>query len=428
MARIIVVGGGIGGLAAALAVAAAGHRAVVLEQAPHFAEIGAGIQLAPNGIHALHLLGLGEALHGAAVQMTELRFLDGVTGEHVTSVPLTEGYQRRFGHPYVVAHRAELHALLYDACRRSDRVELLSASRVTGYRQDDTSATALLDGGRQVTGDALIGADGIHSAVREQLVGDGAPRISGITVYRALIPMERVPAGLPVRTAVTWWAGPGCHFVHYPIAGGRFLNLAASSDNGATEALAGVPVGKDDVRREFGALSADMPQTLLELGEDWKTWVLVDRDPVPDWTQGRVTLLGDAAHAMLHYAAQGACQALEDAVLLGELLDCHAEELPQRLEKYNAARRERTARIQLLARESIRLWHPAGDAARDRNAMLSALSADELHDHLAWMHGARHFGADSPPPAAATAAGAKGSAGSAGSAKSAGSVTDGGQR
>ena len=393
MADIIVVGGGIGGLATALAVAAGGHRAVVLEQAPRFAEIGAGIQLAPNGIHALERLGVGEAARRTAVQMDELRFNDGVTGKHVVSVPLTEGYRRRFGNPYVVVHRAELHQVLFDACRASDLIELHPASPVIGYEQDGSRASAVLADGRTVAGDAVIGADGIHSALRRQLVGDGEPRISGITVYRALIPMEQVPAELPVRTAVTWWAGPGCHFVHYPIAGGKFLNLAASSDNGATEALAGVPVTKDDVRREFSALCATT-QTLLELGEDWRTWVLVDRDPVSDWTDGRVALLGDAAHPMLHYAAQGACQALEDAVLLGELLDCGADELPQRLEKYNAARRERTARIQLLARESVRLWHPSGAGAWERNAMLSAMSADQLHDYLAWMHGARHFGAD----------------------------------
>ncbi|AXI78492.1 3-hydroxybenzoate 6-monooxygenase [Peterkaempfera bronchialis] len=391
MSKAVIVGGGIGGLAAALALSRQGHRAVVLERAPEFAEIGAGIQIAPNGIHALDRLGLGRAVRASAVHMAELRFMDGVTGDHVVSLPLTEEYQRRFGNPYVVVHRAELHTLLLEACLASDAVELRGSSAVVGYEQDGRTATVLLESGERITGDGVIGADGIHSAIRQQLVGDGPPRISGITVYRAVIPMEQVPEELRWSTSVTWWAGPHCHFVHYPIAGGKYLNLAASSDNGATEATAGVPVSEEFVRREFGALGPSAHR-LLELGEGWKSWVLVDRDPVDDWTDGRVTLLGDAAHPMLHYAAQGACQALEDAVLLGELLDCSADEFPQRFEKYNAERRLRTARVQLAARESIRLWHPAGQDAVARNALLSSLSARELHDQVAWMHGVREFG------------------------------------
>ncbi|PZT74847.1 MULTISPECIES: FAD-dependent monooxygenase [unclassified Streptomyces] len=388
MSRIIVVGGGIGGLATALAAAAQGHRVIVLERAAQFAEIGAGIQLAPNGLHALDRLGLGATVRATAVRMEELRFMDGVTGEHVVSMPLTEEYRERFGNPYVVVHRAELHTALLEACRAREAIELRGGCSTVGYEQDGTGVSVLLSDGEHVTADAMVGADGIHSAVRRQLVGDGDPRISGITVYRAVIPMEQVPGELRHGGSVTWWTGPHCHFVHYPIAGGKYLNLAASSDNGAAEALAGVPVTKDAVRREFGALGPDA-QRLLELGEGWRSWVLVDRDPVERWTDERVVLLGDAAHPMLHYVAQGACQGLEDAVALGDLLDCGADELPQRFEKYNAERGERTARIQRLARESIKLWHAAGATATARNERLAALAPAELHDYVAWMHGAR---------------------------------------
>ncbi|WP_406278012.1 FAD-dependent monooxygenase [Embleya sp. NBC_00896] len=389
MAEIIVAGGGIGGLATALAVSAHGHRAVVLERADTFAEIGAGIQLAPNGLHALDALGVGEAVRASAVRMAELRFMDGVTGEHVASLPLTDRYRDRFDSPYVVAHRAELHKALLDACRATDSVTLHGSSPVTDYTQNDASATALLADGTRVTGDAVIGADGVHSAIRARLVDDGEPRVSGITVYRAVTPMEQVPENLRFDRSVVWWAGPGCHFVHYPIAGGRFLNLAASRADGRTDAFAGVPVDRDVALLELAALGGTA-QRLLELGADWKTWMLVDRDPVARWTDGRVALLGDAAHPMLHYAAQGACQALEDAVVLGQSLHgTPPERLPARLLAYNAARRERTTRIQLAARASTRLWHPAGAAARARNTMLGALSADELHEHVAWMHGTR---------------------------------------
>ncbi|MEW2412433.1 FAD-dependent oxidoreductase [Streptomyces sp. NPDC046866] len=403
MSKLIIVGGGIGGLATALATARQGHEVLVLERAPEFAEIGAGIQLAPNGLHALDRLGLGEAVRSTAVQMDELRFMDGVTGEHVVSLDLTEHYRERFGNPYAVVHRAELHTELLEACRAVDTIELRSAATAVGYEQDAAGATVLLEDGERITGDALIGADGIHSAIRAQLVGDGAPRNSGITVYRALIPMDRVPEELRHLTSVTWWTGPGCHFVHYPIAGGKYLNLAASSDNKPTEAIAGVPATEGDIRREFASLGEDA-QRLLALGEGWKSWVLVDRDPVDTWTDGRVALLGDAAHPMLHYVAQGACQGLEDALVLGDLLDCGSDELPQRFEKFSAERRERTGRIQLLARESIKLWHTSGTAASDRNAVLKGFSRDELHDYVAWMHGHRTAGPDQAAPLATATA------------------------
>ncbi|HEX5594546.1 MAG TPA: FAD-dependent monooxygenase [Micromonosporaceae bacterium] len=385
---MIIVGGGIGGLAAALSIIRRGHRVVVLERADRFAEIGAGIQLAPNGLNALDQLGVGEAVRNCAVRMDELRFMDGVTGEHVVSMPLTDEYQRRFGNPYVVVHRAELHKVLLDACRTAAGIELRSSSTVIGYGQDRASATALLANGERVTGAALVGADGIHSTTRRKLVNDGEPRVSGITVYRSVIPMEQVPEELRFLRSVTWWAGPNCHFVHYPIAGGKYLNLAASKDDGVTEAFAGVSVERERVRREF-AVMGQVTRRLLQLGDGWKSWVLVDRDPVDVWTDGRVVLLGDAAHPMLHYAAQGACQALEDAVLLGDLMDCAADEFAQRFEKYNAERRQRTAQIQLVSRESIRLWHPTGAVAEARNAMLAALSPAQLHDHVAWLHDQR---------------------------------------
>lgn len=388
MAELVIVGGGIGGLATALAAARRGHRVTVLERSSRFAELGAGIQLAPNGIRALDRLGVGTAVRNCAVHIDELRFMDGVTGEHVVSMPLTGEYRRRFGSPYVVVHRGELYGLLLDACRAAPSIELRANSPVTGYHQDGSTATVRLDVGSTVTGDAVIGADGIHSTIRRQLVGDSEPRVSGITVYRAVIPMSRVPADLRWNV-VTWWTGPDCHFVHYPIGGGKYLNLAASSADGGTEAFAGVPVDKDRVRREFTALG-EIPHRLLELGSDWKTWVLVDRDPVDTWTDNRVTLLGDAAHPMLHYAAQGACQALEDAVRLGDLLDCGPADLPQRLDKFAADRRDRTAAIQRLSRDSIRLWHAAGPAAATRNRHLAAMTPTDLHDYVAWLHDPDH--------------------------------------
>lgn len=387
--RVVIAGGGIGGLAAALAVSMHGHHVTVLERQPELTELGAGIQLAPNGLHALDVLGVGAEVRATAVAMAELRFMDGTTGEHIASLPLTESYQRRFGSPYVVVHRGELHRRLLDACRRRSRITLRANASVDGYGQSTTAATVNLESGGRISADMVIGADGIHSRIRRQMVADGEPRNSGITAYRAIVPMTQVPTTVR-RNAVTWWAGPDCHFVHYPISGGAYLNMAASHADGAPASFSGRPTAGAVVRAAMSRLGA--VGDLLALSDEWRAWVLVDRPPIDDWADGRVALLGDAAHPMLHYAAQGACQALEDAVVLGDLVGAGAEPVRRALREYADQRQDRTAAVQAVSRDSIRLWHAAGDAAAARNTALSAMTPEQLHDAVAWMHAARQRG------------------------------------
>lgn len=394
MSHILVAGGGIGGLATALAAARHGHRITVLERREEFTELGAGIQLAPNAFHALDRIGVGDAVRSRAVFIDALRLFDGTSDERITAMPLTGAYRERYGNPYAVVHRTDLYLPLLDACRATPGVELLTGCLVTGYENDTTGITALLAGGARMPADALVGADGIRSAIRAQLVGDGEPRVSGHTIYRSVIPMEKVPGELRSND-VSLWAGPKWHFVHYPISGGRELNLAATRDDGARLAVAGLPVERARVLGEFDSMGT-VARMLLELGTDWKRWVLCDRDPVDRWVEGRVALLGDAAHPMLQYAAQGACQALEDAVLLGDLLEGAVsvpdDDLPQRLTAYNHLRRARTAKAQRVAREMGRqVYHPAGIAAKQRNALLSGLSPEQLWEKVDWLHSDRDF-------------------------------------
>lgn len=398
MPHFAIAGGGIGGLATALALALAGHSVEVLERNTEFAELGAGIQLAPNAFRALDRLGVGAPVRGRAVRVDALRLLDGRSAATLAVLPLGAGYRQRYGRPYAVVHRGDLYTPLLHACRAHEHITLRAGVKVTGYRNGPTSVRVLTAGGPPVEADALIGADGIHSAVRAQLVGDGPPRVSGHTIHRAVVPMSVVPAELRSES-VTLWAGPGWHFVHYPIAGGGRLNLAITRDDGATQVVAGVPTDRHRVLSAFPDLHPD-GRRLLELGRDWRTWVLCDRDPVRTWNDGRTVVTGDAAHPMLQYAAQGACMALEDAVVLGDLLeDCPSQEITGRLARFVSLRHERTARVQDVSRWMGReIYHSSGAAARARDAMLSGLSASELMDAVDWLHAHDAAGAAAPAP------------------------------
>lgn len=387
MAELLVAGGGIGGLAVALAAAGRGHRVTVLERRDKFTELGAGIQLAPNAFHALDRLGVGEHVRDRAVFIDALRLMDGTTDEEINAMPLGASYRERFGNPYAVVHRTDLYAPLLDACRTTPHIELRTGAAVVRYGQDDERVVAVLANGERVGGDALIGADGIRSEVRAQMIGDGEPLVSGHTIYRSVIPMDRLPEQLRSHS-VTLWAGPGWHFVHYPISGGREFNLAVTRDDGAREAVTGRPTPTAHVLSQFPGMGP-LPARLLRFGEQWKCWVLCDRDTVDGWTDGRVVLTGDAAHPMLQYAAQGACMALEDAVHLGSLLDCGTQDLPQRFLDYNRDRAARTMRAQQVSRAmGSEVYHPAGVAAKERNAEIGSLSEAELFEKVAWLHDA----------------------------------------
>src|SRR5436309_4310106 len=388
---VLIAGGGIGGLAAAVGLARKGIRSILLEKAARLGEIGAGLQLGRNAFHAFDYLGIGEAARGTAVYIDQLRLMDALTAEEITHIDLCDAFRARFGNPYAVAHRGDLHGVLLQACENHDLVELRVSSEVIGYDQDGSSVTARLASGERVTGSLLIGADGLWSNIRKQVAADGPPRVSGHTTYRSVIPTEEMPEDLRWNAA-TLWAGPKCHIVHYPLSGWKVFNLVVTYHNDAPEPVAGKPVSDEEVMQGFRHVHP-LAQSIIRHGSNWKLWVLCDRDPTERWVDGRVVLLGDAAHPMMQYFAQGACMALEDAVCLSHLLGAGSDDPAAALQRYCAQRFPRTARVQLQSRLiGEHIYHPDGEHARLRNAIMSAKTSQDYYDDLAWLYGGTGLG------------------------------------
>jgi 2-polyprenyl-6-methoxyphenol hydroxylase-like FAD-dependent oxidoreductase len=382
----IVAGGGIGGLATALGLARKGIPVTVLEKSQSLGEIGAGIQLGPNAFHCFDALGIGDAARAMAVFIDQLRLMDAMTGEEITHVPLDDPFRQRFGNPYAVVHRGDLHGVFLKACRDSDLITLRTACEVVGYDQDGTAVTARLASGEGVRGAVLIGADGLWSNIRKQIVGDGPPRVSGHTTYRSVIPTEMMPQDLRWNAA-TLWAGPKCHLVHYPLSDWKVFNLVVTCHNDAPEPVTGKPCSEAEVMRGFAHIHASA-QAIIRHGSDWKCWVLCDREPVGRWVDGRAVLLGDAAHPTLQYMAQGACMAMEDGVCLADEVAAHPGRLDAALEAYRARRVLRTARVQLQSRAvGEHIFHPDGVHAQLRNAIMRAKTPVEWYETLAWLYG-----------------------------------------
>ena len=383
---IVIAGGGIGGLAAAIGLAHKGLKTLVLERAPALGEIGAGIQLGPNAFHAFDYLGVGDAARAIAVYVDNLRLMDAIDGMEITRIPLDDAFRARFKNPYAVIHRGDLHGIFLKACEDHPLVSLRTNAEVVDYEQDGETVTAILKNGERLTGSLLIGADGLWSNVRKKVVGDGSPRVSGHTTYRSVIPTEDMPEDLRWNAA-TLWAGPKCHIVHYPLRGWKLFNLVVTYHNDAPSPEAGVPVSHEEVRKGFEHV-APVAREIIERGQNWKRWVLCDRDPVDNWIDGRVVLLGDAAHPMMQYFAQGACMAMEDAVAIAHVLGDEGGDINTALKHYRDLRYLRTGRVQLQSREiGQHIYHPAGAHASLRNAVMRSKSPTDWYDTVAWLYG-----------------------------------------
>jgi len=380
---VIVAGGGIGGLAAALALVRQGFEVLVLEQAPEIGEIGAGIQLGPNAFHAFDALGVGDKARGRAVYTDCMVMHDAIDESLVGRLETGEAFRQRFGNPYAVIHRADVHLSLLEGAQETGRVQFLTNTRLERIEQNADSVTAYDQHGKAHRGIALIGADGVKSVVREAFVND-PPRITGHVVYRAVVDKADFPASLQWNAA-SLWAGPKCHLVHYPLRGGEQYNVVVTFHSRQEEQWGVTEGSKEEVQSYFQGISP-LPRQLIDLPKSWKRWATADREPIGQWSFGRVTLLGDAAHPTTQYMAQGACMAMEDAVTLGEALRVHGNDWAQALDLYQRARVARTARIVLSGREMGRIYHAMGVERLVRNSLWKGRTQERFYDAVEWLY------------------------------------------
>ncbi len=381
---VLVAGGGIGGMAAALALARQGFAVKVLEQAAQLGEIGAGIQLGPNAFAAFDALGIGALARSRAVYTDEMVMHDALDERLVGRIPTGTAFRERFGNPYAVVHRANIHACLLEGARALGHIETLTGSRIERITQDGDTVTAHDQHGRAHVGQALVGADGVKSVVRQQYVGDAA-RVSGHVVYRAVVDRHDFPEDLRWNAA-SIWVGPHYHLVHYPLRGGEQYNVVVTFHSREREEW-GVREGSRDEVRSYYQDCCPRARQLIELPRSWKRWATADREPIGRWSFGRATLLGDAAHPTLQYLAQGACMALEDAVTLGEALARCGRDWPGALQLYERSRVARTARVVLSAREMGRIFHASGVERLVRNDLWKGRTPERFYDAMQWLYG-----------------------------------------
>jgi len=384
-APILVAGGGIGGLMTAFALARQGFAVRVFEQSPEFREVGAGIQLGPNIFRVLEKIGLKEAVLDDAHRPPAQEMRDALTGKLITRIPLDDAFFARFGQPYAVTHRADIHGVVLNACLGNDLIKLENNQCVDGFEERSDRIVATLASGERAQGRALIGCDGMWSTIRERVVGDGKPRVSGHIAYRAVLKRSEVPDDL-WRPDVVLWAGPRTHFVHYPLRRGELYNLVAVFHSDRYEEGWNAEGSTELLWQHF---KGQRPEVLrmLERIETWRMWVLCDREPVKNWSKGRVTLLGDAAHPMLQYLAQGACMATEDAVILAEKVAAAPNDLPAAFKAYEQERYLRTGRVQIMARVYGDFYHARGVTAELRDLALAGRTPQQSYDGIAWLYG-----------------------------------------
>ncbi len=396
--KVLIAGGGIGGLAAALACARAGQTVQLFERAPAFAEIGAGIQLGPNVTRILHGWGLQKPLQAVAAYPDRLQARDAISGKTLGMLRLGDTALARYGAPYATVHRADLHGLLAQAVTAEGGVAVLLDTTIDRYEQHGSGIIAITVRGERHEGDVLVGADGLYSRVRQQMLNDGAPHPTVHRAYRALISQSSLPAALR-SNCVTAWLGPQMHVVQYPVRGGEWLNVVAFVASSVSDAASGIEdwdQAASTITLQAAMRGACQPLgDLIQAIDIWHAWPVCHRAPMRrphEQSYGHLALLGDAAHPMLPYLAQGAGMAVEDAHALGHCLRANLDgsmDVPDALKTYANDRWARNARVQRRAIRNEQIFHATGLLALGRNLSMRLLG-ERVMD-LPWLYsGAVH--------------------------------------
>ena len=366
----LIVGGGIAGLAAGLGLARIGKPSHILEKAPHFEEVGAGLQLGPHAVRALRYLGAWDVMAPHCVSPAEIHVRDGISGNVLQRIPLGANFEKQFGAPYRVAHRADLQRGLLESVRSKTNIELQIRAEVVKISIAETALT--LKSGINLVGEAIIAADGVHSLVRNLVTEQPGKNAVGHMLHRGLTPIALVPASVNIDV-VTLWLYPGGHIVHYAVSNWQKFNIVAAVEN-AEASLASI---FQHACQPF----AD----ILDLKIKWTKWPALAFDPVRNWNRNRTLLIGDAAHASLPYLAQGAAMALEDACVLSSKLQS-AGDIPPAFLDFSELRFTRTSAIQKKSRQLGKIYHARGVLRQARNAALKALPPTSFAGRLSWIY------------------------------------------
>jgi 2-polyprenyl-6-methoxyphenol hydroxylase-like FAD-dependent oxidoreductase len=381
---LLIVGGGIGGLATALAASQAGYPAHVIEKAEEFTEIGAGLQLAPNATRMLDRLGIWGEIQKHAIFPKRLVLMDAVSGQPITSLELGAKFLNHFGYPYIVMHRGDLLTVELEACRRSALITLENNREAVQIEDLGDGARVECSDGSVYECDALVGVDGLWSTIRKVVHDDGDPICSQFVAYRGTIPIEEAPPESDFDSMLLW-VGPDLHFVQYTVHSGKLFNQVAVFRSYRYEEGSDDWGSVDELEEHFCKMCPRVRAAVGKIKRN-RRWPMLDRLPIPNWTRNRITLLGDAAHPMLQYIAQGACQALEDAVCLGDNLKKYGGDAARAFLAYQEPRIERTALVQNIARLFGEIKHVRGVSIQLRNALLAKRTADDF-EYFEWLYG-----------------------------------------
>ena len=383
--HVLIAGGGIGGLTAAIALGRRGIAATVLERSSFSDQTGAGIQLGPNATSVLRELGALAPIAQQGFRPEELVIFDGLSGKRIASMPLGAAMEKRYGGPYLTLHRADLHAGLLRACRALGTVDLRENMAVTDVQAFDRKIVAITGGGKSREASWMVAADGLWSEIRQRMAPRSLLRHARATAWRALLP--RLSLAAPFNAPIVGlWLGPHAHIVHYPVRAGAALNVVAIIDSGHAQMGWNLEADPTPLLERLRFWASPLRE-LIESAGSWRCWSLYRLPRMGAWHQGRIVLIGDAAHPVLPYLAQGAALAIEDAATLASCLRGRARDPLSAFADYESLRRPRVARVQRMAGIYGRLYHWRGPAAAARNAILRRSSPEALLQRLAWLYG-----------------------------------------